>query len=202
MNPFYANAYEDLAEALNDPRFSRIGREGSLDDRKREIAAFMAHLVQETGSLRYVTELEPMGIYCEPDATYPCVPGKDYRGRGPMQLTNNRNYGQASAYLGLGDTLLKNPEKVAEDPKLAWRTALFYWMGWKKTDGTPAILFGPHTRFLAEGFGASIRAVNGRLECPPGGSQAQAQNRRQYYQAFCQKIGVAGCNVALECPPI
>jgi hypothetical protein len=194
------NAYNDLAEALNDPRFSRIGREGSLDDRKREIAAIMAHLVQESGALRYMRELQPLGTYCENDATYPCAAGKTYLGRGPIQLTGNRNYGQAGEYLGLGTMLLADPDRVEREAKLAWKTALYYWMGWKKTDGTSSdLLIGPHYRFLKEGFGASIRAMNGRLECPPA-DPTKANNRRMYYQAFCQRLGVGGCNANLECP--
>ena len=200
VHPLLANAYNDLAEALNDPRFSRIGREGSLDDRKREIAAIMAHLVQESGALRFMREISPLGTYCEPDTTYPCSAGKSYLGRGPIQLTGNRNYGQAGEYLGMGNMLLTNPDRVEQDAKLAWKTALFYWMGWKKTDGTSSdLLIGPHYRFLKEGFGASIRAMNGRLECPPA-DPTKANNRRMYYQAFCTRLGVGGCNGSLECP--
>ena len=72
LNPLYANAYEDFAKALDDPRFSRFGREGSLEDRKREVAAFMAHLVQESGSLAYSTEIAPGSNYCDPPA--PSIP--------------------------------------------------------------------------------------------------------------------------------
>jgi len=197
-HPLLANAYNDLSDALNDPRFSRIGREGSPDDRKHEIAALLAHLVQETGGLRFMEEVAPQTDYCEADQTYPCAPGKRYIGRGPLQLTGNRNYGQAGDYLGVGNTLLNNPDQVAQDAKLAWRASLFFWMGWKRTDGMVGILFGPHSRFLNDGFGASIAAVNGRLECPSTASE-QAHKRQMFYQSFCQKLGVAGCDVKLDC---
>ena len=38
---------------------------GSVDDRKRELAGFLAHLVQESGSLRYVEEINKE-VYCRP----------------------------------------------------------------------------------------------------------------------------------------
>jgi basic endochitinase B len=199
LNPLYANAYDDLATALNDPRFSRVGREGTAEDRKREIAAFMAHVVQETGSLQYAVELAPQGIYCRsPDPAYPCSAGKTYIGRGPMQLTWNYNYGQASEYFGLGNMLLTNPDKVGTDGPLSWKTALFFWMAWKDKDKN-ALLVGPHSRFLKEGFGASIKAVNGALECP---SSPAADKRRQVFQSFCTLLGVTGCNQNLACPAI
>jgi hypothetical protein len=198
VNPLLANSYDDLAETLNDPRFSRIGREGSADDRKREIAALLAHVAHETGGLASIVERSPIGDYCVPDQTYPCAPGKTYIGRGPIQFTGNVNYGQGSQYLGLGDMLLKNPDLVAQDPKLAWRTSLFFWMGWKSTSGAPGILFGPHSRFLSDGFGASIKAINGPLECSAPGDP-RAQSRKAKYQDFCAKLGVAGCDMKLDC---
>jgi hypothetical protein len=197
INGLYANAYDDLVAALNDPRFSRVGREGSAEDRKREIAAFMAHVVQETGSLQYAVELAPQGNYCRAnDPAYPCAAGKTYIGRGPMQLTWNYNYGQASEYFGMGNSLLTMPDKVAMDGPLAWKTALFFWMAWKDKDKN-ALLVGPHARFLKEGFGASIRAVNGALECP---SSPAADKRRQVFQTFCSLLGVGGCDQNLACP--
>jgi hypothetical protein len=195
----YANAYADLVEALNDPRFSRIGREGTLEDRKREIAAFMAHVVQETGSLQYAVEVSPASTYCRsPDPTYPCAAGKTYIGRGPMQLSWNYNYGQASEYFGMGTTLLTDPDRVGREGPLAWKSALFFWMAWKDKDKN-SLFVGPHARFIKEGFGATIRAVNGALECP---ATPMAQRRRQVYQDFCTRLGVGGCNQNLDCPPI
>jgi hypothetical protein len=108
---FFGDPYTQLAAALEDPRFSRIGREGSTDDRKREIAALMAHIWQETGGLQFVTEVSPPSDYCRAaDPLYPCVAGQTYIGRGPLQLSWNYNYGQAGEYLGV-PTLLSNPAK-------------------------------------------------------------------------------------------
>jgi hypothetical protein len=54
----FGNPYQQLATALDDARFSRIAREGSVDDRKREIAAMMAHMKQETGGLTLAEEIQ------------------------------------------------------------------------------------------------------------------------------------------------
>lgn len=196
-NAFYGDPYAQLTAALDDPRFSRIGREGSAEDRKREIAALMAHLWQETGGLQFVTELSPPSTYCRtPDPLYPCAAGKSYFGRGPLQLSWNYNYGQAGEYLGV-PTLLANPDQVATDPLISWRASMFFWMAWRDKD-TNALFVGPHYRFLHDGFGGSLRAINGALECAPG--NAAADNRRRLYQQYCTMLGVTGCDQNLVCP--
>ena len=198
-HPLYRNAYADLTAAFNTPEFSRIGREGTADDRKREIAALLAHVAQETGSLQHAVELNPPDIYCDAtSALYPCIPGQTYIGRGPIQLSWNFNYGPASLFLGLGDQLLRNPAMVIGDGVLAWKTALYFWMKWKDY-GTNVRKVGPHYRFLREGFGSTILVVNGALECP---SSPAATSRGVHYQAFCAAVGVGGCNQNLACPPM
>jgi hypothetical protein len=125
------------------------------------------------------------------------VPGKTYIGRGPLQLSWNYNYGQAGDYLGI-PTLLSNPDQVATDPAVAWRTSMFFWMAWKDKDKN-SLLLGPHYRFLHDGFGGSLRAVNGALECGVG--NAAAEQRRSKYRTLCTLLGtVAEAN--LDCPPM
>jgi chitinase len=195
-NALFTNAYADLTTALELPEFSRIGREGTADDRKREIAALLAHVAQETGSLQYAVELNTSDPYCDTTNTlYPCVPGQSYFGRGPLQLSWNYNYGAASLFLGLGDQLLKGPATVASDGPLAWKTALYFWTKWKDY-GTNVLKIGPHYRFLHDGFGATIRIINGAIECP---ASAAATSRGNHFQAFCGAIGVGGCDKNLAC---
>lgn len=52
---------------------------------------------------------------------------KTYHGRGYIQLTWGANYKLASEGLGMGDLLLKNPELVATDKKIAMRVSVWYW---------------------------------------------------------------------------
>ncbi|PON82708.1 Glycoside hydrolase [Trema orientale] len=107
-------------------RFPDFGRTGSLESRKRELAAFFGQTSHETTGgggwdapdgadhwgYCYVREAQPQSIYCDGDTiTWPCVAGQSYYGRGPIQLTHNYNYGQAGEYFGLD--LLSNPDLVA-----------------------------------------------------------------------------------------
>ena len=206
-NQLYSDGYNQLVAALNDPRFSRIGREGSLQDRKREIAAMMAHIWWETGGaagdsagLTAVREISPTSNYCQADVLYPCASGQTYIGRGPLQLSWNYNYGQAGDYLGV-PALLTNPDQVATNAALTWRASMFFWMAWRNHT-TNSLLVGPHYRFLHDGFGGTIRAINGMLECAPGNTQAD--QRRRMYKQFCATLGVTpcdGCDQSFPCPP-
>ena len=61
----------------------------------------------------------------------PCAQGKTYHGRGPMQLSWNYNYKPAGDALGVD--LLSNPEKITQDPDLAFSTAIYFWMSPRDT---------------------------------------------------------------------
>ena len=181
----YASAYANLVEALKDPRFALFAREGSADDQKREVAAFLANVGHESGDLAYAEEIaanckSPGCVYCKDSAQYPCTGGQQYFGRGPMQLTWNDNYGAFSEFLGIGKAqLLSTPAKVSQDGVLAWKAALWYWM-------EPS---NAHKVFLQGGFGDTIKAINGALECG-GANPGQVQSRRQRFQSFCSALGV------------
>jgi chitinase len=182
----FANAYADLVAALDDPRFALFAREGSADDQKREVAAFLANVGHESGDLAYAEEIQancvsPGCVYCKDSAEHPCVGGQQYFGRGPMQLTWNDNYGAFSDFLGIGKSqLLSSPGRVSQEGVLAWKAALWYWM-------EPS---NAHKVFLQGGFGDTIKAINGALECG-GANPGQVQSRRQRFQTFCNALGVA-----------
>ncbi|XP_024193020.1 endochitinase EP3 [Rosa chinensis] len=157
--------------------YDQFGKIGSLDDSKREIAAFFAHVTHETGHFCYIEEIDGASKdYCdETNTEYPCNPNKGYYGRGPIQLSWNYNYGPAGESIGFDG--LNAPESVANDPLIAFKTALWYWMN----NVRPVI---------AEGFGETIRAINGALECD-GGNPATVQKRVDYYIDYCNQLGVA-----------
>nr|XP_048323403.1 endochitinase EP3-like [Ziziphus jujuba var. spinosa] len=161
-------------EALNS--YSQFGKIGSLDDSKREIAAFFAHVTHETGHFCYIEEIDgPSKDYCdETNTQYPCNPNKGYYGRGPIQLSWNFNYGPAGQSIGFDG--LNAPETVASDPVISFKTALWYWMN----NVRPVI---------NQGFGATIRAINGALECD-GNNPATVQARIGYYREYCSQFGV------------
>ncbi|CAN1135172.1 Endochitinase At2g43610, partial [Linum perenne] len=71
--------------------------------------------------------------YCDPSPPYPCAQGKSYYGRGPLQLSWNYNYkdaGNANNFNGVQD-----PDIVARDPVIAWKTALWFWINGMECDG-------------------------------------------------------------------
>nr|VDD57337.1 unnamed protein product [Brassica oleracea] len=149
---------------------------GSVDDSRREIAAFFAHVTHETGHFCYIEEINgPSRDYCDENATqYPCNPNKGYYGRGPIQLSWNFNYGPAGTAIGFDG--LNAPETVATDPVISFKTALWYW-----TNRVQPV--------ISQGYGATIRAINGALECD-GANSATVQARVRYYTEYCRQLGV------------
>ncbi|XP_038712404.1 endochitinase EP3-like [Tripterygium wilfordii] len=170
---FYSRAV--FLDALDS--YPQFGRVGSVDDSKREIAALFAHFTHETGHFCYIEEINGTSRdYCdETNTQYPCNPNKGYYGRGSIQLSWNFNYGPAGEAIGFDG--LNAPETVANDPLVAFRTGLWYWMNSVRP-------------VINQGFGATIRAINGALECD-GGNPATVQRRVGYYTDYCNQFGVA-----------
>ncbi|KAG5530515.1 hypothetical protein RHGRI_025456 [Rhododendron griersonianum] len=160
--------------------FSAFGTVGTIDDSKREIAAFFAHATHETG---FFCKIEENGgastndAYCDPTNTdYPCAANKKYYGRGPLQLSWNYNYGPAGSFIGFDG--LNNPETVATDADVSFKAAMWFWM----SNVHPIVTSG-------QGFGATIQAINS-IEC--GGKEpALVAARVQYYTDYCNQLGVA-----------
>ena len=178
-NPFYT--YQGLVNAAATfPEFTGIG---DLAMRRREAAAALANFAHETGGLFYITEIN-RGLYCSGSATPcgVCAPGQSYYGRGPIQLSWNFNYCSAGMTLGLD--LWGNPNLVEQDPTVAWRTALWYWM----TQSGPGTQSAHSCIINNAGFGCTIRSINGALECN-GGNPAQVQSRINYFTLFKNIIG-------------
>ncbi|CAN0897418.1 Endochitinase EP3 [Linum grandiflorum] len=157
--------------------YSGFARVGSEEDSKREIAAFFAHATHETGHFCYIEEIDgPTRDYCDEENTqYPCNPSKGYYGRGPLQLSWNFNYGPAGEDIGFDG--VNSPETVANDPLVAFKSALWFWMNNVQ-------------QVMVQGFGATIRAINGNLECD-GGNSATVSRRAEYYSDYCRQLGVA-----------
>jgi hypothetical protein len=132
-------------------RYADFCAEGSLEVRKRELAAFFANVAHETGGGwegapnggQYAWGLywrEEVAWQTNPNNTtlgyvdasskiYPPYPGKSYHGRGPIQISWNYNYGQVSEFLyGDKNILLRAPEKVLASGDVAFMTAIWFWM--------------------------------------------------------------------------
>jgi len=165
--------------------YPEFGTTGSSDDSKKEIAAFFANIAHETG--RFCSTEENNGastndVYCDSSNTkYPCVEGKKYYGRGPIQVSWNYNYGLAGESIGFDG--LNNPEILANDADISFKSALWFWMN------------NVHS-VLNQGFGATIRAINGALECD-GQNPDKAEARIELYKEYCADFGVdPGANLS------
>lgn len=159
--------------------YSEFGTTGSADDSKREIAAFFAHVTQETGHFCYIEEIDGASKdYCdETNTQYPCNPDKGYYGRGPLQLSWNYNYGPAGVSIGFDG--LNSPETVATDVVVSFKTAFWFWM-----NNVHSIITS------GQGFGATIQAINGALECN-GANPSGVESRVGYYTDYCNQLGVS-----------
>jgi chitinase len=177
-NGFYS--YSGLLSAA--ATFGAFANTGDITARKREVAAFLANVGQETGDLVYIEEIVK-GDYCSSSSNCPCAPGKQYYGRGTLQLSWNFNYCTAGDALGID--LRAFPEIIAQDPTVAWRTGLWFWMTSAGAGARPA-----HDSIVnGNGFGETIRTINGSIECN-GGSPDGVGGRVGRYLNFCGKLGV------------
>ncbi|CAA7408456.1 unnamed protein product [Spirodela intermedia] len=206
--------YSAFITAANS--FPAFGTTGDLATRKREIAAFFGQTSHETTggwptapdgpySWGYCFKEEQgnPGAYCTPSSQWPCAPGKKYYGRGPIQITHNYNYGPAGQAIGAG--LLKNPDLVASDAVISFKTALWFWM----TPQSPKpsshnVITGRWTPSNADvaagrqpGYGVITNIINGGLECGRG-PDGRVADRIGFYNRYCNILGVSpGAN--LDC---
>jgi hypothetical protein len=212
---------EDWAKKSRDSSYvidyGNFCTEGSLQTCKKELAAFFAHIAHETrhgengkynDGLMFRHENNTSLPYIAPNDTYPPAAGKKYYGRGPMQLSYNGNYGYASdCIFGDKKILLNNPELVENDPVVAFKTAIYFWMT-PQTYKPSAhdVMTGkwqPNATDKAAGrtpgFGMTINIVNGEVECGKGDNLYNMQDRIGFYKYFLTKLGVSDPNCACSC---
>ncbi|MNY27710.1 Chitinase class I [compost metagenome] len=95
------------------------------------IAAFLAQIGHESGSLFYVKELGGPSYFAKYDGrkdlgNVQAGDGARFCGRGLIQITGRGNYGRASQALFGDDRLLRKPE-LLEEPTWAAKSAVWYW---------------------------------------------------------------------------
>ncbi|XP_055356204.1 uncharacterized protein LOC129601429 [Paramacrobiotus metropolitanus] len=152
--------------APSDEQYENINK-GAVNGKvttKRELAMFLANILHESDGLKAKEEYSPI------ISTDPAYPGKNYHGRGYIQLSHIYNYRDASFALYGDDRLARNPEQVATNDKIAWDTTFWFW-GNRVHDKAG----------VAEGkFGVTTRAINGGYECD-GAYQHKARRRFAMY---------------------
>ncbi|KAJ4845786.1 Endochitinase A [Turnera subulata] len=202
-NGFYSyNAFVSAARS-----FSGFGTTGDTNTRKRELAAFLAQTSHETTGgwatapdgpyawgYCFIREING-GTYCTSNQ-WPCPAGRQYYGRGPIQLTHNYNYGQAGN--AIGADLINNPDLVATDPVISFKTAIWFWMtpqGSKPSSHN--VIIGQWTPSDADrsanrlpGYGVITNIINGGIECGHGADDKVA-SRIGFYRRYCDILGVS-----------
>ncbi|PSL25016.1 glycoside hydrolase family 19 protein [Chitinophaga ginsengisoli] len=191
--------------------YATFAGEGDLSARKRELSAFLANISQETTGgwptapggpyawgLYFREEVGYEGTnnigYRIDDPMYPPAPGKSYHGRGPIQLSYNYNYGQASEFIfGDKNVLLANPEKVIQDGVIAFETGIWFWMAqqYPKPSCHDVMISGKWTPTASQqaaglkpGFGATVNIINGGIECGSGTENTKVLGRIGHYQRY------------------
>ena len=104
---------------------------GAQINTPRRIAAFLAQIGHESGSLVYVKELGGPSYFAKYEGrkdlgnTQP-GDGVKFCGRGLIQVTGRTNYAKASGAIFEDDTLLHSPQRL-EEPYYAAKSAAWYW---------------------------------------------------------------------------
>ncbi|KAL5714681.1 chitinase [Ranunculus cassubicifolius] len=207
-NGFYTyNAFIAAANA-----FSGFGTTGDINTQKREIAAFLAQTSHETTGgwptapdgpyawgYCFVQEQGNPGAYCTPSSQWPCAANKKYYGRGPIQITHNYNYGPAGTAPQINYNLLNDPDAVARDATISFKTAVWFWM----TPQSPKpschnVIVGQWTPSPSDvaagrlpGYGTITNIINGGIECGKGTSPPQVADRIGFYRRYCEILGVS-----------
>ncbi|XP_040380967.1 chitinase 1 [Oryza brachyantha] len=198
--------------------FPTFAATGDADTRKREVAAFLAQTSHETTggwatapdgpySWGYCFKEENGGSagpdYCVQSSQWPCAAGKKYYGRGPIQISYNYNYGPAGQ--AIGSNLLGNPDLVASDATVSFKTALWFWMtAQSPKPSCHAVITGQWTPSANDqaagrvpGYGVITNIINGGLECGHG-ADSRVADRIGFYKRYCDMLGVSyGAN--LDC---
>lgn len=202
--------------------FPLFAQEGTDEVRKREIAAFLGQISHETtgggGSwcggtssptsscfkwgLCYTKEVGCTNATCtsynDPsNTTYPVVAGKSYFGRGPIQLSWNVNYGQASAAI-FGDkmTLLSNPDQVSTNGVVAFKTAIWFWMtAQAPKPSAHDVMIGKTTTATSGGrdvgYGLVTNIINGGIECGTSANISKQDDRVNFFKNHAASLGVS-----------
>lgn len=120
-----------------------------------------------------------------------------------MNNCSNYNYGPAGRAIGYD--LLNNPDAVATDPVISFKTALWFWM----TPQSPKpschdVITGRWSPSAADraagrlpGYGVITNIINGGIECGKGFNDKVA-DRIGFYKRYCDLLGV-GYGSNLDC---
>ena len=208
-------SYEHFITASKS--FPTFATEGTPLQNRRELIAFFANIAHETTNGwsgakggAYVWGLvfkeeqacvnKPCPVYNTGGLSkYQAVAGKNYFGRGPIQISYAYNYGLAGDDLQL--PLLQQPELVCKNGVIAFKTALWFWMKTQKPKPScHEVMCGkwlPNAMDTIQkrlpGFGMTILIINGGLECNTSekGFIANRNERIGFYKWFAELLNIS-----------
>ncbi|KAL4274462.1 hypothetical protein AHAS_Ahas20G0009600 [Arachis hypogaea] len=205
----HANGFYTYDAFINAARsFNGFGTTGDDATKKREIAAFFGQTSHETTAgwasapdgpyawgYCFLEEVNHAD-YCSNSNEWPCAPGKQYYGRGPIQISYNFNYGPAGRAIGVD--LLNNPDLVAQNAIISFKTAIWFWMTPQgKKPSSHDVITGRWTPSDADraagrvpGYGVITNIINGGVECGHGWD-ARVEDRIGFYKRYCGIFGVS-----------
>lgn len=166
--------YESFIAAANS--FPAFANTGSSNDSRREVAAFLANVVDMSQEFCYVAPSNAQPNCNQSSTNYSCANGDRYFARGPLRLTGNNNYEAAGKYLKLD--LLGNPDKVSENSTISFQTAIWLWMN--GSNSHTAIVHG-------QGFAATVKALNSSA-CD---DHPKLKSMVKNYKDYCKYFGVS-----------
>lgn len=123
-----------------------------------------------------------------------------------VSLANPSRYNYEAAGKALGVDLVGNPDLVATDPVVSFRTAFWFWMtAQPPKPSCHAVATGQWTPTAADraagrappGYGVITNIINGGVECGKGENFSGA-DRIGYYKRYCDMLGV-GYGSNLDC---
>jgi predicted chitinase len=113
-----------------------------------------------------------------------------------VDFDSNYNYGQARKAIGVD--LLKNPDLVATNPEISFKTAIWFWMTPQgNKPSSHDVIIGKWTPSAADrsagrvpGYGVITNIINGGLECGHG-ADSRVADRIGFYKRYCDIFGVS-----------
>ncbi|TMW65076.1 hypothetical protein Poli38472_009243 [Pythium oligandrum] len=190
-DPLYTyNAMLDAAA-----KFPKFANDGPDRQNRQEVAAFVAQMAHASGNFTFTQQsgwslFEP-SEYCDKNSNYTCNKEKRYHGRGPIQMTWNYNYGSYGQVVGVD--LLNNPDWVATDSKIAWGSAIWYWMlNQGGTRGSIHDVFVSGTNKNNDyDYAKTTWLLNGGLECGSKPVAPEPERQRiRFYNRYAARFHV------------
>lgn len=213
-------SYDNFVAAMNAESFAATG---TLEQRRAEIAMFLANMSQETFGGWAAAPGGPLawggcfgtesGCYKGDDVQTPCTdystgcPAgqtcnavQGYYGRGPLQLSYPTNYYNAAAALKF-PSMFSDPNSLLKDPVMLIRASMWFW-----NNATGSLYPGVTCSQAAQAgdFTKTIAIINGGIECniePTAGlGQTEFMRRNHFLKSIAAALNIplpdcsASCN--------